>query len=76
MEITLVGTGSPIPLPDRGGTSLTLNIADDTVLIDCGPKTVYGLMDSDVNMGDIETVFVTHHHMDHNASFFHFAFTS
>jgi ribonuclease BN (tRNA processing enzyme) len=76
MEITLVGTGSPIPLPDRGGTSIALDIADDTVLIDCGPKTVYGLMDSDVNMGHIETVFFTHHHMDHNASFFHFAFTS
>jgi len=76
MEVTLVGTGSPIPIPERGGTSLVVDIADDTVLVDCGPGTVYGLMESDIDMGEIETVFFTHHHMDHNASFFHFAFTS
>lgn len=76
MEITLVGTGSPVPIPERGGTSLVVDIAGDKVLIDCGPRTVYGLMDSGIDMGEIETVFFTHHHMDHNASFFHFAFTS
>ncbi|WP_226013337.1 MBL fold metallo-hydrolase [Halomicrobium salinisoli] len=76
MEITLVGTGSPVPIPERGGTSIALEIADERVLIDCGPKTVYGLMDARIPFGEIETLFFTHHHMDHNASFFHFAFTS
>ncbi|WP_160164224.1 MBL fold metallo-hydrolase [Natrialba taiwanensis] len=76
MEITLVGTGSPVPISVRGGTSLVIDVPDDTVMIDCGPKTVYSLMDADVDMGEIETLFFTHHHMDHNASFFHFAFTS
>ncbi|WP_227357254.1 MBL fold metallo-hydrolase [Haladaptatus salinisoli] len=76
MDVTLIGTGSPVPIPERGGTSLVIDIADETVLIDCGPKTVYGLMDAGIDMGNIETLFFTHHHMDHNASFFHFAFTS
>ncbi|MFC6837912.1 MBL fold metallo-hydrolase [Halomarina ordinaria] len=76
MEITLVGTGSPVPIPERGGTSIALDIADERVLVDCGPRTVYGLMDAGVAFGEIETMFFTHHHLDHNASFFHFAFTS
>ncbi|ELZ00248.1 MULTISPECIES: MBL fold metallo-hydrolase [Halobacteriales] len=76
MEITLVGTGSPIPIPERGGTSIVVDIADERVLIDCGPNTVYGLMDARIPFGEIETMFFTHHHLDHNASFFHFAFTS
>lgn len=76
MEITLVGTGGPVPNPERGGTSIALEVADDHVLIDCGPKAVYGLMDAGVRFGGIETLFFTHHHMDHNASFVHFAITS
>lgn len=76
MEATLVGTGSPVPIPERGGTSIVIRIDDDHVLIDCGPKTVYGLMDAGIRFGEIETLFFTHHHMDHNASFFHFVFTS
>ncbi|UHQ98991.1 MBL fold metallo-hydrolase (plasmid) [Natrinema zhouii] len=76
MEVTLVGTGSPVPIPERGGTSIVVDLADERVLIDCGPKTVYGLMDAGIRFGEIETLFFTHHHMDHNASFFHFAFTS
>jgi ribonuclease BN (tRNA processing enzyme) len=76
MEITLVGTGSPVPLHERGGTSIVLDIGGDRVLVDCGPKTVYGLMDAGIDMGEIETLYFTHHHLDHNASFFHFAFTS
>ncbi|SFS10402.1 Ribonuclease BN, tRNA processing enzyme [Halomicrobium zhouii] len=76
MEITLVGTGSPVPIPERGGTSIALDVAGERVLIDCGPRTVYGLMEARIPFGEIETMFFTHHHMDHNASFFHFAFTS
>ncbi len=76
MEITLTGTGSPIPISERAATSLVVEIGDEPVLIDCGPRTVYQLMAAEIDPGDIETLFFTHHHMDHNASFFHFAFTS
>lgn len=76
MEITLVGTGSPVPLPERGGTSIVVEIDGELVLIDCGPKTIYGLMDTGVDLGRIETLFFTHHHIDHDASFFHFVFTT
>lgn len=76
MKITLTGTGSPVPTLDRAATSLVVEIGGESVLIDCGPRTVYQLMAAGIDPGDIETLLFTHHHMDHNASFFHFAFTS
>lgn len=73
MEITLLGTGSPIPLLERKGTSLVIELDDDAVLVDCGPGTVHRLMQYGVPLQDIETLLFTHHHLDHNADFFNFA---
>lgn len=76
MKVTLTGTGSPIPVAERAGTSLVVEADGKPILIDCGPKTVYQLLDAGINPGNIERLFFTHHHMDHNASFFHFVFAS
>ncbi|WP_208288922.1 MBL fold metallo-hydrolase [Halobacterium sp. R2-5] len=73
MEVVLLGTGSPVPLLDRAGTSTMLNVDGERLLVDCGPRTVYRLLEHEVNPGAVEHLLFTHQHMDHNASFFHFA---
>lgn len=76
MEVTLLGTGSPVPVLERAGTSILLSIDDENVLVDCGPNTVYRLLENGSHIGEIETLFFTHQHMDHNAAFFHFVIAS
>ncbi|QIO24923.1 MBL fold metallo-hydrolase [Haloarcula sp. JP-L23] len=76
MDVTILGSGSPIPDPQRAGTGITISIDGELVLLDCGPGTVERMLDADINPKSIESVFFTHHHMDHNASFFHFAIAS
>jgi ribonuclease BN (tRNA processing enzyme) len=76
MHATLLGTGSPIPTLERAGTSLLLDVGDDRLLVDCGPKTTHRLVEEGVDPGTIETVFFTHRHVDHDADFFHFAVAS
>jgi ribonuclease BN (tRNA processing enzyme) len=74
MEITILGTGSPpVPQIDRGGISIHLSLGDDDVLVDCGPLTVHQMAEHEINLVDIEDVFFTHHHIDHNSGFFQFA---
>jgi ribonuclease BN (tRNA processing enzyme) len=74
MEVTLLGTGSPpVPQIDRGGIGIHLSLGDDDVLVDCGPLTVYRMVDHGIDLVDIEDVFFTHHHIDHNSDFFQFA---
>ncbi|NIC00957.1 MBL fold metallo-hydrolase [Halobacterium sp. R2-5] len=50
-----------------------LNVDGERLLVDCGPRTVYRLLEHEVNPGAVEHLLFTHQHMDHNASFFHFA---
>lgn len=76
MDVTILGSGSPIPDPQRSGTAICVETGGETALIDCGPGTVEGMMKQEIDPSTVESVFFTHHHMDHNASFFHFAISS
>lgn len=72
MDVTLLGTGCPIPTLERAGTSLAIEIDGSPLLVDCGPGTVYRLVEHGIHPADVESLFFTHHHFDHDASFFHF----
>lgn len=76
MKVTLLGTGSPVPLINRTGTSILLESAEDRLLIDCGPGTVRRLLEQGINPGSIDTLLFSHHHIDHNADFYNFVITN
>lgn len=73
MEVTLLGTGSPIPILERAGTSMAVEVDGKTLMIDCGPRAVYELIRNGIDPGDVEELLFTHHHVDHNAAFYHLA---
>lgn len=72
MKVVLLGTGSPVPLLQRAGTSIAIGAGDEWLLIDCGPGTVRRLLEQGINPGRIDHLFFTHHHIDHNADFYQF----
>jgi len=76
MDLTVLGTGGPIPTLNRGGTALVIRVDSDPMLVDCGPKSIYGLLDAEIDPSRIRNLFFTHQHVDHNASFFHFVIVS
>ncbi|WP_144905105.1 MBL fold metallo-hydrolase [Halobellus captivus] len=73
MKTTLLGTANPIPTLDRAGNAIVVEVAGEPYLVDCGPRTVYELLRNEIDPGDVENLLFTHHHMDHNLSFFHLA---
>lgn len=73
MRATILGTANPIPTPDRAGNSIAIEADGGILLVDCGPRTVYELLKHDLSPGEIERLFFTHHHVDHNISFYHLA---
>lgn len=73
MKVTILGTANPIPTVDRAGNAILIEANDNPYLVDCGPRTVYELLRNEVDPGAIDRLFFTHHHMDHNISFFHLA---
>ena len=65
MRVTLLGTGSAMPLPDRVQTGLLLERDDRALLVDCGAGVLHRLSESDTSYEDVSTVLLTHHHLDH-----------
>jgi ribonuclease BN (tRNA processing enzyme) len=63
---TTLGTaGGPVPTPDRAEPSNLLRVGDRHILVDAGDGTVNQLARLGSNLGLVEAVFVSHHHLDH-----------
>src|SRR4051794_41328719 len=65
VDVTLLGTGSPIPSPDRAGPSTLVRAGGATVLVDCGRGVVMRLMGAGVVPVGLSAVLLTHLHSDH-----------
>jgi ribonuclease Z len=64
-RVTLLGTGTPIPRPDRFGPSTLIEAGDHTVLIDAGRGATMRLFQLGVPIGRIDALLLTHFHSDH-----------
>jgi ribonuclease Z len=64
-RVTLLGTGVPIPRPDRFGPSTLIEAGDHTVLIDAGRGATMRLFQLGVPIGRIDALLLTHFHSDH-----------
>jgi ribonuclease Z len=65
IEVTLLGTGSPLPHPLRAGPSTLVRAGDDLVLVDCGRGVVMRLAAVGVVPMQLGAVLLTHLHSDH-----------
>jgi ribonuclease Z len=63
-RVTLLGTGTPIPRPDRFGPSTLVEAGDQKLLIDAGRGTTIRLFQLGVPMGRIDALLLTHYHSD------------
>jgi ribonuclease Z len=65
LEIVTLGTGSPIPDPNRAGSAILVRAAGTTLLVDCGRAVVMRLAGAGVFPPMLDRVFLTHLHSDH-----------
>jgi ribonuclease Z len=64
-RVTLLGTGVPIPRPDRFGPATLIEAGEQTILIDAGRGATIRLFQLGVPIGSIDALFLTHFHSDH-----------
>jgi len=81
-RLVLLGTGTPVPDPDRSGPATAIAVDDTAYLIDFGPGIVRraeaaaltrGI--AAVEPGNLKVAFVTHLHSDHTAGYSDLIFT-
>jgi ribonuclease Z len=66
-RVTLLGTGVPIPSPDRFGPSTLVEAGDQKFLIDAGRGATIRLYQLHVPIGRIDVQLLTHYHSDHTS---------
>lgn len=64
LKVTLLGTGVGIPQPGRSQAAILVE-KDLSLLIDCGAGTLMRLDQIGENLEDIDTVVLSHLHLDH-----------
>ena len=64
-KVTLLGTASPTPRPDRFGPSTLVEVGDQKLLFDAGRGVPIRLRQIGVPIGRIDVLFITHYHSDH-----------
>jgi ribonuclease Z len=67
MVVTLLGTGSPTPLPDRFGPSVLVQAGDQVLLFDAGRGVPIRMHQLKVPLAKINVLFLTHFHSDHTS---------
>jgi ribonuclease Z len=65
--VTLLGTGVPVPSPERFGSSTLIEAGDQKLLIDAGRGAAIRLFQLKVPLGRIDALFLTHYHSDHTS---------
>jgi ribonuclease Z len=64
IRVTLLGTGTPVPIIDRFGPSTLIEAGSEKLVFDCGRGCPIRLQQKGVRLGEVK-LFVTHLHSDH-----------
>ena len=67
--IHVLGAGTPTPTPTRFGSAFALEIGDEQMMVDCGPAATHKLVKAGLWPTDIDYLFFTHHHFDHDIDY-------
>ena len=65
INLTILGSGSAVPILGRGVTAQHLNINERRILIDCGEGTQLQMRKFRVKFQRIQYIFISHLHGDH-----------
>ncbi len=68
-RIHVLGAGTPTPTPERFGSAYVIDTGSDLVMFDCGPAATHKLVKSGLFPTQIDHLFFTHHHFDHDADY-------
>ncbi len=75
-QITVLGSGTAVPMPDRSAPGYLVEIGDQVLLVDPGPGSLHQMAHLDYQLNDVDRILVSHLHPDHNLDLMLFLFAS
>ena len=68
-RIHVLGAGTPTPTPTRFGSAYVAQLESTQVMVDCGPAATHKLVKAGLWPTEIDYLFFTHHHFDHDVDY-------
>lgn len=65
MKLTIIGSGTGSPNPDRAAACILVETGLRQILLDCGPAAWNRLTGRGVGAGSLDAVLISHFHLDH-----------
>lgn len=65
LDLTLLGTGGGMPMPNRFLASLLINYRGNKILLDCGEGTQVSMRICSTGFKSVDLILITHTHGDH-----------
>ena len=68
-RIFILGAGTPTPTPERFGSSYVVPLGEEYLMFDCGPAATHKLVKAGLFPTQVDFLFFTHHHFDHDVDY-------
>ncbi len=68
-QLVVLGAGTPTPTPHRFGSAFALHVGGEYLMFDCGPAATYKLVKAGIFPTQVDYLFFTHHHFDHDVDY-------
>jgi ribonuclease BN (tRNA processing enzyme) len=68
-ELVVLGAGTPTPTPSRWGSAFAARVGGEHIMFDCGPAATWKLVKAGIRPTQVDYLFFTHHHFDHDVDY-------
>lgn len=69
MKLHVLAAGTPTPTRTRFGSSQVVEVGGEYVMFDCGPAATHKMVQAGLWPTQIDHLFFTHHHFDHDVDY-------
>ncbi len=76
IRVTILGSGTCVPSLKRSACSLLMETGGHKIVLDVGPGTMRRLLEANVEIFDVDFIFLSHFHPDHTGELVPFLFSN
>ena len=65
MELTVLGSGTSVPHPQRSSSAYWLEADTGTTLLDCSASSIHRMAQENLDWANLDAIWISHFHLDH-----------
>lgn len=65
MKLTVLGSGSSVPHPERSSSAYWLETEDGALLLDCSASAIHRMAEEGLDWANLDAIWISHFHLDH-----------